>query len=81
MANHSVRDRVVSWMKRMAIRLRLIPSTMKGKRWLKRLFLGRLRAVPATLHDGIVAYHVPLPVETGRPIKHFKIIFAVARLT
>ncbi len=78
---HSTGDHMVSWIKRMAVELRLIPSTMKGKQWLKRLFLGRLIAVPATLYDGIAAYDVPVPVETGRSVKDFKIIFAVARPT
>jgi len=80
-ANHSMREHLVSWMKRMAVRFRLIPSTMKGKQWLKRLFLGRLITVPATLHDGIAVYDAPVPVETGRSVKNFKILFAVARLT
>ena len=80
-AKHSARDRMTSWMKRMAVRFRLIPSTMKGKQWLKRLFLGPLIAVPAILHDGIAVYDVPVPVETGRSVRNFKIIFAVARLT
>ena len=79
--NHTMGDHMVSWMKRMAVRFRLIPSTMKGKQWLKRLFLGRLIAVPAILHDGIAAYDAPVPVEIGRSVKNFKIIFAVARLT
>lgn len=78
-ARRSVRDHLVSWLKRTAVRFRLIPSTMKGKRWLKRLFLGPLVAVPAVLYDGMTMYDEPVLVEIGRSVKNFKILFAVSR--
>jgi SAM-dependent methyltransferase len=75
----SLRDRVVSWTKRLAVVLRLIPSTMKGKQFLKRVFFGRLVPVPAILIDGLAAYCPPSPVTTHHSLRHYKILFAVAR--
>jgi hypothetical protein len=63
----------------MAVTLGLIPTTMEGKRWLKRLFLGPLVSLPSFLADGLAAYHAPVPVRCDGPVKDYKILFAVAR--
>lgn len=70
----------VSWIKRTAVALHLIPSTMEGKRLLKRLFLGRLRRFPATVDDGIASYEQPVRVSPDHPITGYKILFALGRL-
>lgn len=75
----STRDYLVSWIKRLAVAFHLIPSTMKGKQFLKRLFLGRLAPIPSALTEGIASYHPPVPVEEGAAVHNFKILFAVAR--
>lgn len=75
----SLQDAVISWIKRTAVALHLIPKTMKGKAWLKRLFLGPLYPVPPEVHDGMAAYCEPVCIGSSRPCKGFKVIFAVAR--
>jgi ubiquinone/menaquinone biosynthesis C-methylase UbiE len=75
----SMRDRLVSGLKRLAVRLRLIPSTMKGKVLLKRLFLGKLVSIPPAITDGLVPYLEPIPIDTKKPVRDFKILFAIAR--
>ena len=77
--NDSARDSLISSIKRLAVALHLIPSTMKGKRFLKRLFLGRLAPIPSALTEGLAPYHPPVPVEAGCAVPNFKILFAVAR--
>lgn len=77
--NSSLRDVCVSWIKRAAVALRLIPSTMEGKRLLKRLFLGRLLRYPATVDEGLAAYCPPLPISHDRPVTDYKILFALCR--
>lgn len=69
----------VSWIKRLAVTLHLIPSTMEGKRFLKRLFLGKLVHFPATIDDGMTAYCPPVPISLERAITGYKILFAVCR--
>ena len=69
----------VSWIKRVAVALQLIPSSMEGKRLLKRFFLGRLVRFPATVDDGMAAYAGPVPISSDQPIMGYKILFAVGR--
>ena len=69
----------VSWLKRAAVRLHLIPSTMAGKRLLKRIFLGKLVPFPSTVMDGMAPYIPPVPIATDRPSTVYKILFAVGR--
>ena len=75
----SLTAHLVSWIKRLAVALHLIPSTMKGKQFLKRLFLGRLVPVPSGITEGLAPYVDPVPLRTNGPVRDFKILFAVAR--
>ncbi|MGD9728943.1 MAG: class I SAM-dependent methyltransferase [Nitrospiraceae bacterium] len=76
----SLQDYALSGLKRLAVRLRLIPSTMKGKVLLKRIFLGKLVSLPAAIADGLAPYCEPVPIDAEQPVRDFKIIFAMARL-
>jgi ubiquinone/menaquinone biosynthesis C-methylase UbiE len=76
---HSAREYFLSFIKRLAVTGRLIPSTMQGKLWLKRLVFGRLVAIPPTLADGLAAYHKPVPISPDRPAGRYKVLFALAR--
>ncbi len=75
----SVRASCVSWIKRAAVAFHMVPSTMEGKRFLKRLFLGRLLPFPATVDDGMTTYCPPVPICLERAITGYKILFAVCR--
>lgn len=76
---HSLRAVIVSRIRRTAVALNLIPKTMKGKVWLKRLFFGTLHAVPAEVQDGMAPYCEPVPIASCQPCNEYKIIFAAAR--
>lgn len=68
----------ISLVKRLAIRLRLIPKTMRGKRWLKRMFLGKLVPVPHEI-TGDLASEAPLIRVAGDgPCPGYKILCTVA---
>ncbi len=71
-------SRLVSLIKRMAVRFHLIPKTMKGKELLKRLFLGRLVAFPAAIDEGMATYHEPQPA--GGRQAPCRVLYAVGRL-
>jgi SAM-dependent methyltransferase len=69
---------VVSALKRIAVRLNLIPGSLAARTYLKRLFLGPLRALPAQLQEGMTDYEPPVAISAVRPDRDHKIIYAVA---
>jgi ubiquinone/menaquinone biosynthesis C-methylase UbiE len=69
---------VLSVVKRLAVRLKLIPKTMRGKRLLKRVFLGSLLPVPAELATGPAPVQEPQRAPIGESSR-FRIIYAIAR--
>ncbi len=75
----SARAYYVSWIKRAAVSWRMIPSTMKGKRFLKRLFLGKLTRFPSTVENGMAPYVPPIPLAPAWPAPGYKILFVVGR--
>lgn len=72
------KDIVVSLIKRTAVSLHLMPSTMKGKQLLKRLFFGKLYPLPSVIKEGMCDYVAPVPIPSDLPNKEHKVIFAVA---
>lgn len=52
--------RAVGLVRKIAVRLHLVPKTMKGKEWLKRLFYGQLKPIPAELVPGL---ETPAPLD------------------
>lgn len=70
---------MVSWLKRTAVVLHLIPSTMRGKRLLKRLFLGELVSFPSAVEDGLAPYCPPVSIDSRRPVTDYKVLFALCR--
>ena len=76
----SFRARVISIVKRAAVRARLIPRTMRGKRLLKRLFLGSLQPVPRQLVESPdAAFEAPRALVGAEAPGDFKVIYAVGR--
>jgi SAM-dependent methyltransferase len=71
--------RAISVIRRAAVRLHLMPRTMKGKEWLKRVFLGRLAAFPAEVADAMAPYRSPVRLRPNGSIRDFKVLFAVGR--
>lgn len=80
LANSSVRDALISWFKRLAVLLRLIPKTMKGKEWLKRIFFGELITLPSELNGEKSEYIAPVPLALEAPSLEYKILYAIGRL-
>src|SRR5439155_24338411 len=76
----SVSERVVSTLKRSAVRLGLIPKTKKGKEFLKRVFLGRLVPVPPELTNGAGKFDTPVPVGGAASVRDFRVLYAVGRV-
>lgn len=73
------RGKIVSILKRLAIIMGLIPKTMKGKEFLKRIFFGRLVAIPNEIRDGMADYVAPKPIACDSVCIDYKIIYALCR--
>jgi SAM-dependent methyltransferase len=79
-APSSLREGVVSIVKRAAVALDLVPRTMKGKALLKRLFFGPLQAAPAELVPGLSRLEVPVPIARGAADATHRVIYVIATL-
>ncbi len=74
------RDRVLSAVRRLAIGLHLVPPTMKGKEWLKRLAYGRLMVLPREVQEGMATMSEFVPLAVGAPASTFKVLYALGRM-
>lgn len=75
----SLSGRLVHTIKRVAAALHLMPRSMKGKEWLKRLFFGPLVQFPAEVQEGSGAYNAPVPLDLNNPTGGYKVLYAVGR--
>lgn len=76
----AVKDRLLSFLKRVAIRLNLIPKTMRGKQVFKRLFFGRLTALPPEVSDGMTQLYPLVRLEQDPVISDYKVLYAVGQV-
>ncbi len=74
------KDKIIGFLKRTAVALHLIPKTMKGKEFLKRIFLGKLIQLPPEIKDGMTEYIPAAPIPKDKPNFDYKVIYAVARV-
>lgn len=71
---------IIGFVRKVAVRLHLIPRTMKGKEWLKRLFYGELEPIPTELAPDTAT---PAPLEVLTPpyaADRYRFIYAIAKL-
>lgn len=76
----SLRQRVLRPVKKIAASLRLIPSTMAGKRWLKRIVFGAMTRMPAEIGENMLVYEPPRPVPKDVPDRRHKVLYCAASL-
>lgn len=72
--------RLVHAVRLIAIRLRLIPKTMKGKQWLKRLFYGRLTPIPKQLSESQELVDALAEISRDSDTSVFRMLYCVATL-
>ena len=73
------KDRVVSSIKRMAVALRLMPKTLRQREILKRVFFGKLKAVPPEIEEDLAEYTPLVPISPERPNFQYKVLYALGR--
>jgi ubiquinone/menaquinone biosynthesis C-methylase UbiE len=76
-----LRQRVLRPVKRFAVASGLMPKTMHGKRWLKRIVFGAELPMPAELVPGMRPYAAPTPIAGDAPDREHKIIYCAATRT
>lgn len=73
----TLRARLVSVIRRVAVACGFVPKTMKGKQWLKRIFYGVLAEVPFEVRPASVT--APLvALSPDSPATSYKVIYALA---
>lgn len=76
----SLRQKILRPVKMLAVKLNLMPETMEGKVFLKRLVFGKLVPMPAEVDVNSAPYVLPTPLPPGRPNHRFKVIYLAATL-
>lgn len=75
----SFRQRFFRPLKSVATSLGLVPKTMHGKVWLKRIFFGEMVVMPADISQTAFEYFAPVPIFGDRPDLTHKVIYCSAR--
>lgn len=75
----SLKTRLLRSVKRFASRHRLIPGSMNGKRFLKRLVFGPLVSMPLELDPSDAVYTAPLSIPADQPDTHHQVLYCIAR--
>jgi len=73
-----VKNKLISLIKRAAVKFNLIPGSLKARVYLKRIFMGKLIPLPAEVYEGMAPYEPPVSIPVDKINKDFKIIYAVA---
>ena len=68
---------VISVIKRIAVKLDLIPGSLMARAYLKRIFMGKLEPIPEVIYEGMAPYEESVTLDPERVNKEFKIIYAV----
>jgi ubiquinone/menaquinone biosynthesis C-methylase UbiE len=76
----SAKGKIIASIRKIAVALHLIPKTMKGKEFLKKVFYGKLKALKGEIEEGICEYSPPSSILSQIPNNEYKVIYAVARV-
>jgi len=68
---------IISWIKRRAVALKIIPKTMEGKELLKRIFYGKLLPLPPEISGGMAEYTPPVSIPYDSPNFGYKVLYVV----
>ncbi len=74
----SLAGKLTALLRFLAVRLHLVPGTMAGKQWLKRLFYGQLHALQPEIAEGIASQAQLERIPPGAP-STYKVIYVAAR--
>ena len=73
----TLRDRILLSARRVAVNMRVVPKTMKGKEFVKRLLYRRLVPLPLEVHEGMAELGHLAPIDLGAETPAFRVLYAV----
>lgn len=71
---------IATSLKRTAVKLNLIPKTMKGKEFLKRVFYGKLKPLPNVLTDEIGELEKLELINSSKNLINFKVLYYICQI-
>jgi ubiquinone/menaquinone biosynthesis C-methylase UbiE len=77
----SLRQKILRPIKKVVVKFGLMPNTMAGKKFLKRLVFGKLVPMPAEITADTAQYVEPIRIPNNLPDKKHKVIYCIAALT
>lgn len=72
-----LKEKTVSYVKRAAVAMHLIPQSLKVRSYLKRIFMGKLVSLPDEVYADMTSYANPTPIPPNARNEDYKIIYAV----
>lgn len=78
--SQSFKGRILRLLKKAAVTFNLIPGSMQGKRWLKRIVFGKLVPMPYELRMGEFSYQPPQPIEGSIPDTTHQVLYCAAKI-
>jgi SAM-dependent methyltransferase len=76
----TMRQQLFGPIKRVAVSLGMIPKTMQGRVWLKRIVFGPLRPIPFELAPETAPYRPPTPLPSDHPDTRHQVVLCLGRL-
>lgn len=73
----SLKQKIVSLIRRVAITLDLVPGTLKARELLKRIFYGQLTPLKPEVEDGMAELEPLVPIPGEFPNTEYKIMYAI----
>jgi len=77
-SENSFKSKIISQIRKIAVKFHLIPKTMKGKEKFKRLFYGKLLETPSEIKEGMTQYYQPIQISNETSNNQFKVLYATA---
>lgn len=75
----SFRSKIISLVRKAAVKFHLIPKTMKGKEKFKRIFFGKLLELPPEVEEGMAEYYQPISISGSVPNSQYKVLYLLAQ--
>lgn len=76
----SLKQRLLRRAKKIAVKFNMIPKTMRGKTFLKRLIFGKLVPMPPEIGEDMAPLAAPVPISGSTPDLRHRVIYCVAKL-
>ena len=74
-----LRQELFRTLKKIAVFFHLIPSSMNGKRLIKRLVFGKLVHMPVELTSDVAIYQEPVPISSDKPDTRHQVLYCIAK--